>query len=54
MYAVAEADRHHAGGILIWTLEDHQLGAIIRSGTRLFDERPEPTTGGTSASPSDP
>lgn len=39
----AEADRHHAGCILIWTLGHHQFGAIIRGVARLLDERPEPT-----------
>ena len=38
----AEADRHHAGCILIWTLGHNQFGAIIRGVTRLLDERPEP------------
>jgi hypothetical protein len=38
----AEADRHHAGCILIWTLDHHQFGAIIRGVTRLLDGRPEP------------
>jgi len=38
----AEADRHHAGSILIWTLGHHEFGAIIRGVTRLLDERPNP------------
>lgn len=38
----AEADRHHAGCILIWALDHHQFGTIIRGVTRLLDERPEP------------
>jgi predicted nuclease of predicted toxin-antitoxin system len=38
----AEADSHHAGCILIWTLDHHQFGAIIRGVSRLLDERPEP------------
>lgn len=38
----AETDRHHAGCILIWTLEHHQFGAIIRGVSRLFDARPDP------------
>lgn len=38
----AGANRHHAGCILIWTLEHQQFGAIIRGVTRLLDERPGP------------
>jgi len=38
----AEADRHHAGCILIWTLAHHEFGAIIRGVSRLLDERPDP------------
>ncbi len=38
----AEADRHHAGCILIWTLEHQQFGPIIRGVARLLDERPDP------------
>jgi hypothetical protein len=38
----AEADRHHAGCILIWTLDHHQFGAIIRGVNRLLDQRPDP------------
>lgn len=38
----AEADRHHAGCILIWTLAHHQFGPIIRGVTRLLDSRPDP------------
>jgi predicted nuclease of predicted toxin-antitoxin system len=38
----AEADRHHAGCILIWTLSHHEFGAIIKGVTRLLLERPEP------------
>ncbi len=40
--ARAEADRHHAGCILIWTLAHHEFGAIIRDVTRLLEERPDP------------
>lgn len=36
----AEADRHHAGCILIWTLAHHEFGAIIRGIARLLDDRP--------------
>lgn len=38
----AEADRHHAGCILIWTLAHHEFGAIIRGVARLLDARPDP------------
>lgn len=38
----AEADRHHAGCILIWTLAHSEFGAIIRGVTRLLDDRPAP------------
>ncbi len=38
----AEADRHHAGCILIWTLAHHEFGAIIRSVTGLLEDRPDP------------
>lgn len=38
----AEANRHHAGCILIWTLDHHQFAAIIRGVTRRLDEHPEP------------
>jgi predicted nuclease of predicted toxin-antitoxin system len=38
----AEADRHHAGCILIWTLAHHEFGAIIRGVTRLLDDCPDP------------
>ena len=37
----AEADRHHAGCILIWTLAHHEFGAIIRGVARLLDDRPD-------------
>jgi Domain of unknown function (DUF5615) len=36
----AEADRHHAGCILIWTLGHHEFGAIIRGVDRLLHDRP--------------
>jgi hypothetical protein len=36
----AEADRHHAGCILIWTLAHHEFGAIIRGVARVLDDRP--------------
>ena len=38
----AEAGRHHAGCILIWTLGHHQFGAIIRGVSGLLDDRPHP------------
>ncbi len=38
----AEARRHHAGCILIWTLDHHEFGPIIRGVSRLVDERPSP------------
>jgi hypothetical protein len=38
----AEADRHHAGCILIWTLAHHEFGAIIRGVTGLLEDRPDP------------
>jgi predicted nuclease of predicted toxin-antitoxin system len=38
----AEAGRHHAGCILIWTLDHNEFGAIIRGVTRLLDDRPNP------------
>ena len=37
----AEAGRHHAGCILIWTLAHHEFGAIIRGVARLLDDRPD-------------
>lgn len=37
----AEADRHHSGCILIWTLAHHEFGAINRGVARLLDERPD-------------
>lgn len=36
----AEARRPHAGCILIWTLQHHEFGAIVRRVDRLLDERP--------------
>jgi hypothetical protein len=36
----AEADRHHAGCILIWTLGHHEFGAIIKGVDRLPHDRP--------------
>lgn len=38
----AEAGRHHPGCILIWTLDHHQFGAVIRAVGRLLDDRPDP------------
>lgn len=37
----AEAGRHHAGCILIWTLDHHQFGPILRGVSRLLDDRPD-------------
>ncbi|MGH9247890.1 MAG: DUF5615 family PIN-like protein [Acidimicrobiales bacterium] len=37
----AEADRHHAGCILIWTLGHHEFGAIIKGVTALLRDRPD-------------
>ena len=37
----AEADRHHAGCILIWTLAHHEFGAIVKGVVRLLDDRPD-------------
>lgn len=39
----AEAGRHHAGCILIWTLAHHQFAEIVRSVQLRLDERPDPT-----------
>jgi hypothetical protein len=38
----SEAGRHHAGGVLIWTLDHHEFGAIIKEVTRLLLDRPDP------------
>ena len=38
----AEAGRHHAGCILIWTLAHHEFGAIIRGVSNLLGDRPDP------------
>lgn len=38
----AEAGRHHAGCILIWTLAHHEFGAIINGVTGLLRDYPEP------------
>ena len=38
----AEADRHHAGCILVWTLAHHEFGAIIRGVAGLLEARPDP------------
>ncbi|MDQ3781825.1 MAG: DUF5615 family PIN-like protein [Actinomycetota bacterium] len=40
----AEADRHHAGCILIWTLGHHEFAAIIDGVNRLLAARPDPAT----------
>jgi len=38
----AEADRRHAGCILIWTLDHHQFAAIIDGVAQLLRDRPDP------------
>lgn len=38
----AEAGRHHAGCILIWTLAHHEFAKIVRSVGRCIDLRPDP------------
>lgn len=38
----AEAQRHHAGCILIWTLGHHEFGAIIEGVGGLLAGRPDP------------
>ena len=38
----AEAGRHHAGCILIWTLGHHEFGAIVKGIGRLLGDRPDP------------
>jgi hypothetical protein len=38
----AEEGRHHAGCVLIWTLDHHQFAAIISGLTQLFGDRPDP------------
>ena len=35
----AEADRHHAGCVLIWTLGHHEFDAIIKGIDQLLRER---------------
>ena len=37
----AEAGRHHAGCILIWTLDHSQFGPIVRGVSHLLDDRPD-------------
>ena len=44
----AEAGRHHAGCIFIWTLGQHEFGAIIAGVTRLLRARPDPDRGAIS------
>lgn len=36
----AGAGRHHAGCILIWTLDHHEFARIVKAVGRLLDERP--------------
>jgi predicted nuclease of predicted toxin-antitoxin system len=38
----SEAGRHHAGCILIWTLDHHHFGAIIKDVIRVLHDRPAP------------
>ncbi len=38
----SEAGRHHAGCILIWTIDHHEFGAISKGVTRLLLDRPDP------------
>jgi predicted nuclease of predicted toxin-antitoxin system len=38
----AEAGRHNAGCILIWTLGHHEFGAIVAGVTRLVNDHPDP------------
>lgn len=38
----AEAGRHHAGCILIWTLQHNEFARIVDGVTALFDARPDP------------
>ena len=38
----SEAGRHHAGCMLIWTLDHHEFAAIITGVTRLLVDRPDP------------
>ena len=38
----AEEGRHHAGCVLIWTLDHHQFAAIISGLTQLLGDRPDP------------
>ncbi|MGH9226980.1 MAG: DUF5615 family PIN-like protein [Acidimicrobiales bacterium] len=37
----AESGRHHAGCILIWTLDHHEFGAIIKKVAQLLHDRPD-------------
>ena len=37
----AESGRHHAGCILIWTLDHHEFGAIISKVAQLLHDRPD-------------
>jgi predicted nuclease of predicted toxin-antitoxin system len=41
--AWAEAGRHHAGIILIWTLRNHEFGLIVDGVARSLPERPDPS-----------
>lgn len=38
----AEAGRHHAGCILIWTLGHHEFGAIVAGVGGQLESRPDP------------
>lgn len=36
-----EADRHHAGCILLWSLDHHEFGLIVDGASRLLAARPD-------------
>jgi hypothetical protein len=38
----AEADRHHAGCILIWTLSHNEFATITKRVAQLLRDRPDP------------
>jgi predicted nuclease of predicted toxin-antitoxin system len=38
----AEAQQHHAGCILIWTLVHHQFGRIVTAIDGVFQQHPDP------------
>lgn len=39
----AEAGRHHAGCILVWTLRNHEFAPIVDGVDRLLTQRPDMT-----------